>query len=765
VVFVEKESILALFKQLQDDYKTCMEKDLETKEELHKQTNFINNFTALLDFLEKLKAPDGIKNDVKEILKILRSWDVYAFWFKEMKDIVAKFKAFSTNFTSYGESSGIIPKMQKPAEKAPEKPAAPGLPAPQKPSPPATLSLLKPIVMGAAAGQKPVPSSISPQKPVAPGLPATVGLAGESRERAVPLLKPVFKTPAVKTPTGEKPGAEPPIDETTAPTPLKALVGEKKLEIHVKPVKLIKPIVAVKQAEPEQQAPVTEDMPPASEEQGTREIKPIRLVRPTLAVPVVETKPVAPRLTAAAQPAATQPSQKGAAPLKPAVPTLAAGKAATPQPQKNTAKIDSKPAGSEKPLLIPKPIKIVVPELGKIDLDEEVKPVEDFSPAGDETLLGEPFEMIPAPGSPAREARAPSRVVKPIPVKIQINKTSTFDENDDVVKEVAEKMTKHLAVAKKPAQKPATAPAQKPAEDEFLTPAEVSLEDIDEWAAEEQPGKSPGKVPSDKEKKIAEMLEADTWDEGAISEILDEAVSETPKPAATKPPAAGARPAPTPRPLPGGEKEPASAGNAITSAFKTYGPPSFDKKGSDKKGSDKKFWDKKGGDKKAPTLDVIDEEPPQDRLQEIKKSAEPDGADSGAEAADSMSLFTGALTSKIKDGGKKSGQAGPFFNQRAPGGPSSGQATAPRSQATEPLGSDVDVDALPETKDGLYQALIALEGKRYAIERAKKDLRADMDKGTLKPTDYEKKLADLKVEMDKIGDKIKEIREKIKKFK
>jgi hypothetical protein len=139
-----------------------------------------------------------------------------------------------------------------------------------------------------------------------------------------------------------------------------------------------------------------------------------------------------------------------------------------------------------------------------------------------------------------------------------------------------------------------------------------------------------------------------------------------------------------------------------------------------------------------------------------------------------MSLFMGGLGSKRAD--RKPASSAPGLSLFRHGGTAEEPAAAApeastartrtkQQQHAAPIGSEVDVETLPDTKDGLYQALIALEGKRYAIERARKDLRADLDKGIIKPPAYEEKLVDLKAEMDKIADKIKDIREKIKKFK
>ncbi len=702
---MEKESTLALFHQLESDVKTCLEKDLDTNEELKKQKSFQNNFAAMLDFLVKLKAPSGIQNEIKEILKIIGEWDVYAYWFKEMKDLVAKIKAFMSDFTSFAESSGLIPKDQKPAEKVVALPTErPGMQPPAKPVVP---SLLKPI-MGAGL-QKPVAPSMPPvassTKPPADTEETPVVVA---KERTTPLLKPVFKTPPVKMPAPEKVSPAPPnlaIDESSAPVPLKSLVGDKKLEIHVKPVKLIKPILAVKPA----------------------------------ATPTAEGSP-----------------KKVEPPVKPTVPTLgsrppiaAMPKVATPLPPKQTV--------AEKSMLVPKPFKIVVPDLDNINLDEEVNAGEQGiepseTPPQDSEGDADMFsDMNVIEGSIPVKA-PPARIVKPIPVKVQLGKAVAADHNDEVVESVFAKVSQQLDKKKSPAQR-APAPVKKTAptvdEDEFITPMEVSPEDISEWISEEDQKPDPSlpqaKPGASKKKDVVEMLDAaESWDDEQISSILGEAMDD----GTAEPPSNSIG------------KEKAHGPVTLKHAAK---PPVQEKQGEEE------------GDEGA-SIGVIDQEPKKARLQNIKKpqpAAEP-AEPAEPEPVDSMSLFMGGLGSKRADRNKASSSSnlslfrhGGMADAPASTAPSGSptRIQTKQQQPAAPIGSDVDVETLPDTKDGLYQALIALEGKRYAIERARKDLRADLDKGIIKAPAYEGKLVDLKAEMDKIADKIKEIREKIKKFK
>ncbi|MBY9018178.1 MAG: hypothetical protein KGD66_05025, partial [Candidatus Lokiarchaeota archaeon] len=65
---------------------------------------------------------------------------------------------------------------------------------------------------------------------------------------------------------------------------------------------------------------------------------------------------------------------------------------------------------------------------------------------------------------------------------------------------------------------------------------------------------------------------------------------------------------------------------------------------------------------------------------------------------------------------------------------------------------------LPVDKDALYQELIALEGKRYAVEKGYKELEASYDKGSIADTQYKQKNVEIKTKMLQITDRITTIR-------
>jgi predicted transcriptional regulator len=76
----------------------------------------------------------------------------------------------------------------------------------------------------------------------------------------------------------------------------------------------------------------------------------------------------------------------------------------------------------------------------------------------------------------------------------------------------------------------------------------------------------------------------------------------------------------------------------------------------------------------------------------------------------------------------------------------------------EPDFSPPSLDSLSNDKDTLYQELIALEGKRYSLERSFKDLEKDYNKGSISELDFKNKNNNLKDQLNTITSRINKIR-------
>ncbi len=76
----------------------------------------------------------------------------------------------------------------------------------------------------------------------------------------------------------------------------------------------------------------------------------------------------------------------------------------------------------------------------------------------------------------------------------------------------------------------------------------------------------------------------------------------------------------------------------------------------------------------------------------------------------------------------------------------------------EPDFSTPTLDSLSNDKDTLYQELIALEGKRYSLERSFKDLEKDYNKGSISELDFKNKNNNLKNQLNGITSRINRIR-------
>lgn len=77
------------------------------------------------------------------------------------------------------------------------------------------------------------------------------------------------------------------------------------------------------------------------------------------------------------------------------------------------------------------------------------------------------------------------------------------------------------------------------------------------------------------------------------------------------------------------------------------------------------------------------------------------------------------------------------------------------SQAGDSLEMGED---LPLDKDSLYQELIALEGKRYSMEKSFKELERSYDKGSISAAQYRSQSEKLRIQLKQISDKINKIR-------
>ena len=72
--------------------------------------------------------------------------------------------------------------------------------------------------------------------------------------------------------------------------------------------------------------------------------------------------------------------------------------------------------------------------------------------------------------------------------------------------------------------------------------------------------------------------------------------------------------------------------------------------------------------------------------------------------------------------------------------------------------SEVSTEELPKDKDSLYQELIALEGRRYSLEKNFKDLERNYTGGSIADSEYKNRSEDLKNKQDEITSRINRIR-------
>ena len=90
------------------------------------------------------------------------------------------------------------------------------------------------------------------------------------------------------------------------------------------------------------------------------------------------------------------------------------------------------------------------------------------------------------------------------------------------------------------------------------------------------------------------------------------------------------------------------------------------------------------------------------------------------------------------------------------------------SPTPEPSDSDelkpFSIEELPTDKDSLYQELIALEGKRYSIEKNYKEIGKKFNTGSINEPSFKKQNDELKIKLDEITSRINKIRRFISSF-
>ena len=80
------------------------------------------------------------------------------------------------------------------------------------------------------------------------------------------------------------------------------------------------------------------------------------------------------------------------------------------------------------------------------------------------------------------------------------------------------------------------------------------------------------------------------------------------------------------------------------------------------------------------------------------------------------------------------------------------------STSVEPDLETPNLDNLTEDKDALYQELIALEGRRYSLERNFKDVENNFNKGSISEADFKRQNEILKKQLNEITSRINSIR-------
>ncbi|MHA1998151.1 MAG: hypothetical protein ACTSU9_08540, partial [Promethearchaeota archaeon] len=498
------------------------------------------------------------------------------------------------------------------------------------------------------------------------------------------------EVPVAETPAAEQTGSPESKTGGTPPVPLKTLVSNKKLRVEIKPVRIMK--IASKKQE--------------------KNITPLQ-VAPTASVLGKEKKELS-----TVDEAIEDVYKEVQAAITGNVPV----------------KVDSTPKRREiketKPFLVPKPVKISVPDIGGFDLEselsqpglEEKNPSHETTPADQDAMTEKPI-LIKTMGKPPASAGM-------VPVKISLIKPGSPQQD---------------------AKDPPSSRFDPAGDGEYITPAPVTEEDIEF----DPPGWLGSGSPSRGEAKAAKVTKVTK----AIK-VPKESADDSNSPGET-----GSFPFSQSMFIEGG------AGDTGDQAGKEEKQQGFIGFGP---GIQPEKYEEKASEIGAEKIVFTSSS-------NVKRKDNQGTSTSTSEDTGSMSFFTGMLQDRIKEQ-KDAPSKSPVLLFQSPEQPTTGIDAGDgkgkgsedggwdgggqrESKRVKPIGSDVDLENLPETRDGILQSLIALEGKRFSLERAKKDIKDELENGIINQKEYEKRLLRLKNELDEIVDKINVLREKIKKIK
>ncbi|MBD3187502.1 hypothetical protein GF325_11775 [Candidatus Bathyarchaeota archaeon] len=671
---METKALQEMRNRISEIYNDYMQKELNTDEEESRREQLMEALSNIIILIEDSELPISLVKDASAILVLLKEWDVYAYWFKEMKTIVTKMDQFLENLKKAMESKVI-------GEGKPD--TSMGRPIPAKPIPPETPAMHPPS--RDTAGNVEIPGKAM-KSPVGKG-------------KLNPILKlPKILTPEEKLAIANKPTKESlssmepagqeeirssmPVKGSDEVKPLKSIIGSSKLKLKIKPVRILKkPVGDTRDSLQDNQAPGEEQE--EQEDQEGKESQESQEDQERISSPTVE--------------ATTQDPIDNAIDqiydeVKHAIDTNGKVARAHPKPLKSIR---------QNPLLVPKPIKINVPDIDGIDVETELSMKDEGEVKSDTMVIDQDDK------EEMEDAN--------IPVKITVNKP--------------------------PGEAPPSLPdVNSSREDETISWGdEKSLTSINKLEGRDEDDFTPpgwlgetieaGMSREDDERaQVASSSNTETTsDSGAFSGTIFVQRNEN---------------------RDGIEEEEQGDLPETLSVFRAQSPESPVRKKVPKK-KEKKTKDTPEGISPATATN----------LGALPASPGVTSQENTDPTTDSMSLFTGSIQNRLREKEDSSTSKQILF------GSSKGPSASIQGNRVQPIGSDVDIDSLPETRDGLLQSLIALEGKRFSVERAKKDLKSELEKGALNQQEYQERLGQLKQELDVLVEKIRLMREKVKKLK
>ncbi|MHA1369164.1 MAG: hypothetical protein ACTSWN_15785 [Promethearchaeota archaeon] len=805
---MDENDIKELVELIKRDYKDYIEKELDTDEEIAKKMQLKGYLELFLEYIEKYNDVVEFKSQIKELLQHLDKWDVYAYWFKEVRALVQGFKVFIEKIEKHIDSKSRLEETTPTSAETKESESDSDLMASNELSIGGDSKELAGAGEGQSTGVATLKDLVKSHKLKIEIKPVSILKAttqpqeepGQDVEAAISTpSKSGFEEPSSTVQSSLEPTRAVSTDKMVAK---KSEVVEQSLETppsssarigSIKPIKL-KPmslhhVKAEKTTMDQAPGPELQIKSPAIEEPGSR-ITSAASVKSnvekqagdSLAGPVEKEGDTSIKVDMQGRASAPEPAK----PVRFTPPSLKVipKSNATIDDENSLTKSNIAPQKPSRSLLIPKPIKINVPDVMHINIDDELSNLD---------LSQEQLNAI-------KEAEAEINEAASIDGSIKLKEPL----EDLLGQSTAQTTTLETKMEQTSSPRLQPSKSKKTGFDNLnLTSTGSSMAPSSSTQLEKNTIQEKPRIRIERPTPLASPPSSTgstgTGDKHAIridiTGVSNGSINAA-APQDVKPKDDTTQTAPTmsftdlilctKKEGPADEddrRRTVAEKLVMTFGAKTFEPPSREKTTDRGKKKEKKGKADTGKESVSRGLPAPEPGGAIGLMQPQSPSVEPPN-----QINPPVDLFTSILEKKMKEKAPEPQAKRPssisFFipsnkppdsssyDQRVPSHAGKDNnlmlntderpSWKPVSMQIKPLGTSIDLNEIPTTRDGLLETLITLEGKQYSIERARNDLKMQLESKKIDENYYQQQLVKLKQEFDSIVAKIKVIKQKVK---